>query len=129
MEPSTVHFLRMEIIRLLIPISLTRIRYGKDVYKRQGYVGLVGRVTYDYDNKYLIEGNVGYNGSENFAPGHRYGFFPAVSGGWVLTQEDFLKDNSILNFLKDVYKRQVLFKWIIGNYMKKNKSYGIGLVG
>lgn len=66
----------------------------------RGYVGLVGRVTYDYDNKYLIEGNVGYNGSENFAPGHRYGFFPAVSGGWVLTQEDFLKDNSILNFLK-----------------------------
>ena len=50
----------------------------------RGYVGLVGRVTYDYDNKYLIEGNVGYNGSENFAPGHRYGFFPAVSGGWVL---------------------------------------------
>ena len=66
----------------------------------RGYVGLVGRVTYDYDNKYLIEGNVGYNGSENFAPGNRYGFFPAVSGGWVLTQEEFLKDNPIVNFLK-----------------------------
>lgn len=66
----------------------------------RGYVGLVGRVTYDYDNRYLIEGNVGYNGSENFAPGHRYGFFPAVSGGWVLTQEKFLKDNPIINFLK-----------------------------
>lgn len=66
----------------------------------RGYVGLVGRVTYDYDNKYLIEGNVGYNGSENFAPGHRYGLFPAVSGGWVLTQEEFLKDNPIINFLK-----------------------------
>lgn len=66
----------------------------------RGYVGLVGRVTYDYDNKYLIEGNVGYNGSENFAPGHRYGLFPAVSAGWVLTQEEFLKDNPIINFLK-----------------------------
>ena len=66
----------------------------------RGYVGLVGRVTYDYDNKYLIEGNVGYNGSENFAPGNRYGFFPAVSGGWVLTQEGFLKDNPVVNFLK-----------------------------
>ena len=61
---------------------------------------MVGRVTYDYDNKYLIEGNVGYNGSENFAPGNRYGFFPAVSGGWVLTQEEFLKDNPVVNFLK-----------------------------
>ena len=66
----------------------------------RGYIGLVGRVTYDYDNKYLIEGNVGYNGSENFAPGNRYGFFPAVSGGWVLTQEEFLKDNPVVNFLK-----------------------------
>ena len=66
----------------------------------RGNVGLVGRVTYDYDNKYLIEGNVGYNGSENFAPGNRYGFFPAVSGGWVLTQEEFLKDNPVVNFLK-----------------------------
>ena len=66
----------------------------------RGYVGLVGRVTYDYDNKYLIEGNVVYNGSENFAPGNRYGFFPAVSGGWVLTQEEFLKDNPVVNFLK-----------------------------
>lgn len=66
----------------------------------RGYVGLVGRVTYDYDNKYLIEGNVGYNGSENFAPDNRYGFFPAVSGGWVLTQEEFLKDNPVVNFLK-----------------------------
>ena len=66
----------------------------------RGYVGLVGRVTYDYDNKYLIEGNVGYNGYENFAPGNRYGFFPAVSGGWVLTQEEFLKDNPVVNFLK-----------------------------
>ena len=66
----------------------------------RGYVGLVGRVTYDYDNKYLIEGNVGYNGSENFAPGNRYGLFPAVSGGWVLTQEEFLKDNPVVDFLK-----------------------------
>ena len=66
----------------------------------RGYVGLVGRVTYDYDNKYLIEGNVGYNGSENFAPGNRYGLFPAVSGGWVLSQEEFLKDNPVINFLK-----------------------------
>ncbi len=66
----------------------------------RGYVGLVGRLTYDYDNKYLIEGNVGYNGSENFAPGNRYGLFPAVSGGWVISQEEFLLDNSLINFLK-----------------------------
>ena len=65
----------------------------------RGYVGLVGRVTYDYDNKYLIEGNVGYNGSENFAPGHRFGFFPAFSLGWVASEESFF-NVSFIDYLK-----------------------------
>ena len=58
---------------------------NKDIPK--GYVGLVGRVTYDYDTKYLLDLNVGYNGSENFAPGKRYGFFPSVSLGWIPSSE------------------------------------------
>ena len=53
----------------------------------KGYVGLVGRVTYDYDTKYLLDLNIGYNGSENFAPGNRYGLFPSVSLGWIPSQE------------------------------------------
>ena len=53
----------------------------------KGYVGLVGRVTYDYDTKYLLDLNIGYNGSENFAPGKRYGLFPSVSVGWIPSQE------------------------------------------
>ena len=53
----------------------------------KGYVGLVGRVTYDYDTKYLLDFNIGYNGSENFAPGKRYGTFPSVSLGWIPSQE------------------------------------------
>ncbi len=53
----------------------------------KGYVGLVGRVTYDYDTKYLLDLNIGYNGSENFAPGKRYGLFPSVSVGYIPSQE------------------------------------------
>lgn len=53
----------------------------------KGYVGLVGRVTYDYATKYLLDFNIGYNGSENFAPGKRYGLFPSVSVGWIPSQE------------------------------------------
>lgn len=45
-------------------------------------MGLVARATYDFDNRYLFEFNMGYNGSEQFAPSNRYGFFPAVSAGW-----------------------------------------------
>ncbi len=65
-----------------------------------GYVGLVGRVTYDYETKYLAEFNVGYNGSENFNTKKRYDWFPAISLGWILTEESFLKDNEILTNLK-----------------------------
>jgi|BioPla2DNA2_1021312.scaffolds.fasta_scaffold03361_5 TonB-linked SusC/RagA family outer membrane protein len=53
----------------------------------KGYVGLVGRVTYDYATKYLLDFNIGYNGSENFAPGKRYGVFPSVSLGWIPSAE------------------------------------------
>ena len=57
----------------------------------RSYVGLVGRVTYDYANRYMAEFNVGYNGSENFAPGRRFGTFPAGSIGWILSEEKFWK--------------------------------------
>ena len=53
----------------------------------KGYVGLVGRITYDYATKYLLDFNIGYNGSENFAPGKRYGLFPSVSVGWIPSSE------------------------------------------
>jgi TonB-linked SusC/RagA family outer membrane protein len=55
----------------------------------RGYVGLVGRVTYDYDTRYMIDFNIGYNGSENFAEGKRYGTFPSFSLGWIPSNEKF----------------------------------------
>ena len=67
----------------------------------RSYVGLVGRVTYDYANKYMAEFNVGYNGSENFAPGRRFGTFPAGSIGWIISEEKFWKPISkIASFFK-----------------------------
>ncbi len=63
------------------------------------YQGFLGRVAYAYDDRYLGEFNFGYNGSENFAPGHRFGFFPAVSAGWVVSNEHFLKDNLSFSFI------------------------------
>lgn len=63
-------------------------------------IGLAARATYGYDNRYLAEVNVGYNGSEQFAKGHRFGLFPAVSAGWVASNESFLRDNRVLTHLK-----------------------------
>lgn len=65
------------------------------------YQGITGRATYAYDSKYLGEFNIGYNGSENFAPGKRYGLFPAFSLGWVISREAFMSaTNGWLDNLK-----------------------------
>lgn len=67
------------------------------------YMGLVGRVTYDYNKRYLVEFNVGYNGSENFAEDKRFAWFPALSLGWNVSEEKFMKpvvDSGILSRLK-----------------------------
>ena len=59
------------------------------------------RLNYDFGGKYLFEANVRYDGSSRFAPDHRYGIFPAVSAGWRLSEESFIKDNmSWVNELK-----------------------------
>jgi TonB-linked SusC/RagA family outer membrane protein len=55
--------------------------------------GLVGRATYDYSNKYLFEVNIGYTGSERFAPGNRFGFFPSGAIGWVISEESFFRNS------------------------------------
>jgi TonB-linked SusC/RagA family outer membrane protein len=52
-----------------------------------------GRLTYDYENRYLLETNIGYNGSEQFGPGYKFGFFPSYALGWNLGNEEFFKKN------------------------------------
>ncbi|MCK7556299.1 SusC/RagA family TonB-linked outer membrane protein [Chitinophaga sedimenti] len=65
-----------------------------------GYLGWVGRATYGYKNKYLFEVNAGYNGSMQFDPSRRFGFFPAASLGWVASEEGFWGKNNFVNYLK-----------------------------
>lgn len=54
-------------------------------------IGLAGRFSYGYDGRYLGEFNFGYNGSERFSKEHRWGFFPSISAGWVVSNEDFFE--------------------------------------
>ncbi|MBO5708947.1 MAG: TonB-dependent receptor [Bacteroidales bacterium] len=65
-----------------------------------GIMGFVGRVTYNYDDRYMAEVNVGYNGTEQFAEGKRFGLFPAISAGWVPTAEEWFPKNEIFTFMK-----------------------------
>ena len=63
-------------------------------------IGTAGRFTYRYDERYLAEFNMGYNGSENFPDGKRFGFFPAYSVGWIVSNEKFFRINQWISWLK-----------------------------
>ena len=69
--------------------------------------GLAGRFTYNWNYRYFINFNFGYTGSENFAAGHRFGFFPAISGAWNIAEESLIKKH---------------LKWM--NMFKIRYSYG-----
>ena len=56
--------------------------------------GLSGRFTYGWKYRYFVDFNFGYNGSENFATGHQFGFFPAYSVAWNMAEESFIKEKS-----------------------------------
>ena len=71
------------------------------------HMGLAGRVTYGWKYRYMVDFNFGYNGSENFAPGNQFGFFPAYSVAWNIAEEPIIKKN---------------LKWM--NMFKLRYSYG-----
>jgi TonB-linked SusC/RagA family outer membrane protein len=66
-----------------------------------------GRVNYSYKGKYLLEGNLRYDGTSKVSPDYRWGLFPSVSAGWLISEEDFIRDK---------------FNWV--NYLKFRASYG-----
>ena len=67
----------------------------------RSYVGFVGRATYDWANRYMAEFNIGYNGSENFPPGARFGVFPAGSIGWNISEESWWEPiKGVISFMK-----------------------------
>ena len=86
-------------------------------YRRQG---LAGRLTYDYAGRYLAEFNFGYNGSENFRKGSRYGFFPSASLGWVVSGEEFWQRSG---FLKDIYFKLRGSYGVVGNDQISNDRF------
>jgi TonB-linked SusC/RagA family outer membrane protein len=67
--------------------------------------GFVGRINYDYASKYMAEFSFRYDGSSKFASGHQWGFFPAGSIGWRVTEEPFMKENSSLSFINNLKLR------------------------
>lgn len=75
-----------------------------------------GRVNYNYDQKYLFEANIRYDGSSRFAPGLKYGVFPSFSAGWRISEETFMKNIKWLDNLKIRASWGKLGNQDIGNY-------------
>lgn len=82
--------------------------------------GIVGRLNYSYRKRYYIETNFGYNGSENFPKGNRFGFFPSLSGAWVISEENFLKNTS--QWL-DIWKLRASAGVVGNDYLGANNRF------
>lgn len=89
--------------------SISTVGIGGDIINgiAQRNQGIAGRVSYNWKNRYFADFNFGYNGSENFAKGHQFGFFPAFSAAWNVAEEGFIRNNA---------------KWM--NMFKIRYSYG-----
>lgn len=88
---------------------------GGSAYEN-AYNSWFGRFSYNYDSKYFLQGNLRYDASSRFARDYRWGSFPSFSAGWVLSEEDFLKTNEAISFLKIRGSYGTLGNERIGNY-------------
>ncbi|MCF8282898.1 MAG: TonB-dependent receptor [Bacteroidales bacterium] len=80
--------------------SAATITIGTSSITEFSFLSYFARANYDFDRKYLLSLSARADGSSRFGKNNRYGYFPAVSAGWVLSEEDFLADNDLISFLK-----------------------------
>ena len=73
---------------------------GAGINTKYAHQNISGRIHYGFNNKYLAEVSFAYSGSDNYKKGNRFGFYPAVSAGWVISNEDFIGNVNQINFLK-----------------------------
>lgn len=108
-EQSKYHYSSLSAYREGFPSDKVDQLFAGDVNKAlsnygtetaNGRINYFGRLNYDYSNKYLFSFTLRYDGSQNFPKGKRFGAFPAISGGWKLSEEPFLKDSDLVSNLK-----------------------------
>ncbi|PRZ21702.1 SusC/RagA family TonB-linked outer membrane protein [Flavobacterium granuli] len=80
--------------------SASEITEGSSSRTKYNFLSYFGRATFSIMDKYLLKGSLRYDGSSRFGASNRYGVFPAASVGWIISQEDFLKDNEVVSLLK-----------------------------
>jgi len=96
--------------------SAADITAGSSSVSEFSFLSYFGRITYDFNRKYLFTLSGRIDGSSRFGKNSRYGFFPAASAGWVLTEEPFMKDSRVLSFLKPRVSYGITGNAAIGNF-------------
>jgi len=71
-----------------------------EIARESGILSYAGRINYNFANKYFAELALRYDGSTNFAPEYRWGLFPSLSAGWIISEENFFPKSGAVNFLK-----------------------------
>lgn len=80
--------------------SAAEITAGQGSITGYTFLSYFGRASYVFNDKYFLKASIRRDGSSRFGSNNRFGTFPAVSGGWIISQEDFLQGNNTLSFLK-----------------------------
>jgi len=104
-------------------------QYNSGSATEYAYRSLFGRLMYNYDNKYFLQANIRYDGSSRFQKDYRWGFFPSFSAGWVVSQENFMKDVSALSYLKLRASWGTLGNERIGSLYPYQSTIGFGSTG
>lgn len=82
------------------PASGAEVTAGNGSKTAYSFASLFARLSYDYQGKYIVKGTIRRDGSSRFGANERYGIFPAVSAGWIVSEESFLNTSSMISFLK-----------------------------
>ncbi|GGE94743.1 SusC/RagA family TonB-linked outer membrane protein [Hymenobacter cavernae] len=103
-------------------IASAAIKTAGSASSQSGYsfISYFGRLNYAFRNKYLVSGSIRYDGSSRFGKANRYGTFGAGSLGWLISEESFLKDNSVVNYLKLRGSYGLTGNAEIGNYASRS---------
>lgn len=122
-----------------LPFGDSETQTNNGSFSETARINYFGRVLYDYDSRYMLQFQFRYDGSQNFPPGKRYGFFPGVSAGWTISKEKFMSNINWLDNLKlraswgqmgndaiDAYQYLVLYGLSEGAVFNGSQAAGLG---
>jgi len=109
--------------------SAAIISAGESSETRHTFVSYLARINYKYEDKYLLSASIRTDGSSRFGVNNRYGTFPAVSAGWIINQEEFLKSSSWLSLLKLRGSYGLTGNAEIGDFASRNLYRGVNYAG